>query len=365
MSTLWLDKPYYSLNAYFRHTYGQKCYKIAVDAGLSCPNRDGTIGYGGCSFCAAGSGTFAVSAAAWAQPKVGRIDAADSYSEAPLNNSLNSHCKTGSNSDSNSRFKSTPHTAGAADSVTAQIADGLARVRKSTGDGFVIYFQAYTNTYASPTYLREIFSAALSHPSVIGISIATRPDCLPPEILTLLSRLKADFAPKFIWIELGLQTIHESTACQIRRGYPLSVYEKAMQSLRNLNIPVITHVILGLPGETPSDMLETISYLNGTTTCPKPFGVKLQLLHVLRGTTLADDYAAGKFTVFSQEEYLNLLIACIRRLNPEIVLHRVTGDGPKSLLVAPLWSSDKKQVLNTLHRKLRETGARQGDLWTD
>jgi len=312
--TDWLDKPYYSLNAYFKHTHGQKCYKIAVDAGLTCPNRDGTLDTRGCIFCSGGSGNFAVNAG------IG--------------------------------------------SVKEQIRAGLSRFHKKAGERFVIYFQAYTNTYGPVDYLREIFSAALSDPLVIGISIATRPDALGTEILELLYDLQQIYEPegKFIWIELGLQTIHEKTAEYIRRGYELPAYEEAVHNLASLGIPCITHVILGLPGESTGDMLATVAYLNGTERCPKPFGVKLQLLHVLKGTDLERDYFAGKFQVFTEDEYVDVVIHCIQHLDPGIVLHRVTGDGPKAMLTAPLWSGNKKQVLNHLHREMKVRGARQGDL---
>ncbi len=312
--TDWLGKPYYSLNAWFKHTYGQKCYKIAVDAGLTCPNRDGTLDTRGCIFCSGGSGNFAVNAS------IG--------------------------------------------SVKEQIRAGLLRFNKKAGERFVIYFQAYTNTYGPKEYLREIFSAALSEPLVIGISIATRPDALGAEILELLQDLQQVYAPegKFIWIELGLQTIHEKTAAYIRRGYELPIYEEAVSNLASLQIPCITHVILGLPGESTEDMLKTVEYLNGTENCLKPFGVKLQLLHVLKGTDLERDYFDGRFQVFAEDEYVDVLIQCIRHLDPDIVLHRVTGDGPKALLTAPLWSGNKKQVLNHLHREMKARGARQGDL---
>ena len=310
----WLGKPYASLDAWFKCTYGQKCYKIAVNAGLTCPNRDGTLDTRGCIFCSGGSGNFAVSA------NIGN--------------------------------------------VKEQIRAGLSRFHKKAGERFVIYFQAYTNTYGAKEYLREIFSTALSEPLVIGISIATRPDALETEILELLHDLQQIYAlkGKFIWIELGLQTIHKKTVEYIRRGYELPIYEEAVRNLASLQIPTITHVILGLPGESTEDMLETVEYLNGTERCPKPFGVKLQLLHVLKGTDLERDYLDGKFQALTEDEYVDLVIQCIRHLDSDIVLHRVTGDGPKALLTAPLWSGNKKQVLNHLHREMKTRGASQGDL---
>ncbi len=318
----WHGKPYNSLNAWFREMYGVRCEKIAVDALLTCPNRDGTLDTRGCTFCAEGSGRFSV-----------RLGEAGSGTESGLR------------------------------SVPEQIEEGLGRMRRKTGDRFVIYFQAYTNTYGPVPYLRKIFTEALSEPSVIGISVGTRPDCLGDEVLALLSDLQAAYPDKFIWVELGLQTIHEETARRIRRCYPLCVYEEAVRDLSDLGIPVITHVILGLPGEGEEEMLQTVDYLNGTASCPAPFGVKLQLLHILSGTDLAKEYAAGQCPVMTEDEYLRILILCIRHLRPEIVLHRVTGDGPKELLLAPAWSADKRQVLNRLHRQMLREGARQGDLY--
>ncbi len=311
----WLSKPYNSLNAYLQNTYGEKCYKIALDAGLSCPNRDGKIGTGGCIFCSAGgSGDFAT-----------KTDAA---------------------------------------SIHMQLKEGLNLFReKKVGNKFIAYFQAYTNTYGPISYLREIYTAALDLEEVIGISIATRPDCLGDEVLVLLGELKNLYPHKFIWVELGLQTIHEQTATFIKRGFPLSVFEEAYHSLQALQIPVIVHVILGLPGETKEDMYATCSYLNRF----KPFGVKLQLLHILKGTLLGVLYEKdptlqlpGGFAILNLEEYMNILIHCLEILDPDIVLHRITGDGPKDLLIAPTWSLNKKHVLNTLHKTMRERNTYQG-----
>lgn len=306
---LWLDKPYYSLNAYFKHAFGEKCYKIALDGGFTCPNRDGTVGVGGCIFCSgAGSGDFSTAI----------------------------RCHT---------------------SVSEQIAAGLSFMGdKKTGNKFVAYFQAYTNTYAPVEKLRVLFTEALEASEIIGISIATRPDCLGSDVLALLKELKQAYPDKFIWVELGLQTIHEKTAQYIRRGYTLPVFTDAAMALHKLDIPFIVHIILGLPGETFDMVLETIDYVNAI----RPFGVKLQLLHVLKGTDLALDYEAGKFKVLSEDAYFELLGACISRLHPDIVLHRVTGDGPKNLLIAPLWSSNKRGVLNHLQHYLKEHQIYQG-----
>ena len=303
----WLERPYYSLDAYLKQKYGSKVFKIALDAGLTCPNRDGTLDTRGCIFCSAGgSGDFAVK---------------------PM------------------------------DSVAKQLQEGQAMFgKKKTGDRFIAYFQAYTNTYGSLEYLASIYEEALQQPAIVGISIATRPDCLPIEVLELLSDLQTRYPQKEIWVELGLQTIHEDTALYIRRGYSLPVFEQAFQELHSRNIPVVVHIILGLPGEHKDKILETIKYLNRLPV----FGIKLQLLHVLKNTDLAVDYEAGMFDVMTKEEYLSLLIDCLTHLSPKTVIHRLTGDGPKDLLIAPLWSLYKRDLLNTLHRTLKISGDYQG-----
>lgn len=330
MNENWLDKPYYSLDAYIKKTYGEKYYKIALDAGLSCPNRDGTLGTGGCIFCSAGgSGDFAVKTDAF--------------------------------------------------SIQKQLSAGRALFSdKKTGTRFIAYFQAYTNTYGPVSYLRDIYTAALSLTDVAGISIATRPDCLGADILALLAELKTLYPDKFIWVELGLQTIHEDTAAFCNRGFTLPVFEKAVSDLSGLQIPVIVHVILGLPGETKEDMYATCSYLNRIPirdcdgpSSPitakagflRPFGIKLQLLHILKGTLLAEKYLSDDlngFSVFSQEEYTDVLIHCLEIVSPDIVIHRLTGDGPKDLLIAPTWSLNKRNVLNTLHKTMKQRGTYQG-----
>ena len=306
--SFWLDKPYYSLNAYCRKEFHEKLYKIAIDAGMTCPNRDGNLDSRGCIFCSAGgSGDFAV--------KSRQL------------------------------------------SITEQIRQGLALFGdKKTGKRFIAYFQAYTNTYAPAEKLRALYTQALAAPEIAGISIATRPDCLPDDVLLLLAELKQAYPDKFIWVELGLQTIHQKTADYIRRGYPLSIFTQAVNALHQLNIPVIVHMILGLPGETDSMVYETIRFLN---TCPVS-GIKLQLLHVLQNTDLAQDYAEQKFQSLTLEHYVNLVIGCLERLAPETVIHRITGDGPKDLLIAPTWSLNKRNVLNTIHREMHLRGSWQG-----
>ena len=279
-------------------------YKVALNGGMTCPNRDGTLGNRGCIFCSAGgSGDFA----------------GDKQ-----------------------------------DTITTQIEKQAARLReKRNASSFIAYFQAYTNTYAPVEDLRRIFTEALSHPDVVALSIGTRPDCLGEDILNLLEELNQK---KPVWVELGLQTMHEKTAAYIRRGYPLSCFEEAVKELRKRNLEVIVHTILGLPGETKEDILETMHYLNHRNIQ----GIKLQLLHALKNTDLAKDYLDGKFSVYTMEEYINLVIDCLEHLSPEIVIHRLTGDGPKDLLLAPTWSSAKKTVLNTLHHECKIRGAYQG-----
>lgn len=310
----WQGKPYYSLDAYCKNTYGEKLYKIALNAGLSCPNRDGTLGTGGCIFCSAGgSGDFAI--------------------------------KTG-----------------AYPSVTKQLAAGKALFHnKQTGNRYIAYFQAYTNTYGPLPYLEKIYEEALREQTVAGISIATRPDCISEDTVTLLVNLKAKFPDKFVWIELGLQTIHEQTALFIRRGYTLGVYDKCVTMLHQADIPVITHVILGLPGETQEHVLRTIAHLNSVGI----WGIKLQLLHVLKGTELASLYEQGTYTPLAKEAYLDLVINCLEQLDPHTVVHRVTGDGPKDLLLAPMWSVNKRDVLNSLHHTMKQRSSYQGRLFAD
>lgn len=300
----WNGKPYHSFDYMLKERFGEKIYKAALDAGMTCPNRDGTLGNRGCIFCSAGgSGDFA---------------------------------------------------GNRQDSITQQIEKQASSIRQKRGVAkFIAYFQAYTNTYAPVDYLRKIYTEAISHPDIVAVSIGTRPDCLDKDNLQLLDELNQK---KPVWVELGLQTIHETTAQYIRRGYPLSCFEQAVSELRKRNLDVIVHTILGLPGENRNDILSTIEYLNHQDIQ----GIKLQLLHVLKGTDLADDYLAGKFQVYTMEEYLDLVIDCLEHLNPEIVIHRLTGDGPKDLLIAPLWSSAKRTVLNTLHRKCKLQHSFQG-----
>lgn len=307
---MWDNKPYHSLDYYFKEVYGQKVYKIAIDGGMTCPNRDGIIDSRGCIFCSmGGSGEFSV----------------------PMD-------------------KEHPD-------IRAQLTDGKQRImQKYSGSCYVAYFQPYTNTYAPAGYLESIYRQALDDPEIIGISIATRPDCLPLDVIDLLAKLKADYPDQFIWVELGLQTIHRKTVQYIRRGYETSVFEEAVRKLSNIQIPVIVHVILGLPGESREQMITTVEYLN---TFPI-FGVKLQLLHVLKDTDLATNYKNREFDVLTLDEYTDIIIDCLERLTPDMVIHRVTGDGPKNILIAPEWSLDKKRVMNTLLNKMEKRDSWQG-----
>ena len=297
MAVYWGEKRYHSLDYYLRQTYQTKMYKISLDGGMTCPNRDGTLGHQGCIFCSAGgSGDFAA------------------------DRSL---------------------------SITEQIEQGKSQASsKYSGNSYIAYFQAYTNTYAPVPYLQKIFTEAVRHPDIRILDIATRPDCLGEDILGLLAELNRQ---KPVWVELGLQTIHPQSADFIRRGYELPVFEQAVRGLRAANIPVIVHTILGLPGEDTEQMLAAVRYLNTQDIQ----GVKLQLLHILKGTGLADYYQSSPFPLPDMEEYFEIIGKCLCILRPDIVIHRLTGDGPKPLLIAPLWTGNKRRVLNRLQAYLK------------
>ena len=275
-----------------------------MDGGFTCPNRDGTLGSRGCSFCLGGSGSFA-----------------------------EEKCS----------------------SVTEQIERAKRRVEKKNPSGrYIAYFQSYTGTYAPVERLNALFGEAIAHPDIAAISVGTRPDCLPPEVIELLARLNKI---KPVWVELGLQTIHEKTAERIRRGYPLSVFDDAVKRCKASGLYTVVHMRIGLPGETPEMAAQTAAYIGKSGAD----GIKLQLLHVLRGTDLADEYAAGLFDVMSMEEYIAALEECVRQLPPQITIHRLTGDGDKKYLVAPLWSADKKRVLNEVNAAFRRDNVIQGE----
>lgn len=300
----WGEKRYNSLDYYIKETFHEKLYKLSLNAGCTCPNRDGTCGTRGCIFCSrGGSGDFAADVSL-SIPEQLRVEKEKKKS-------------------------------------------------KYSGHSYIAYFQAYTNTYGPLEVLEKAFTQALADPEVKVLSIATRPDCLSAEILDLLERLSLT---KPVWIELGLQTIHESTTEFIRRGYPLPVFEEALKKLRALGLSVIVHTILYLPGESEADMLETIEYLNRQDIQ----GIKLQLLHVLKDTDLYDYYLEHPFFLPTMEEYLEFLGTCLCCLRPDIVIHRLTGDGPKSLLAAPLWTGNKRLVLNQMEKSFRERDIWQG-----
>ncbi len=306
---LWNEKPYHSLDYELKRIYGEKIYKIALDAGMTCPNRDGTCGTRGCIFCSAGgSGEFAA---------------------------RKTSAKT---------------------SIAAQLEQGRQYFGgKNVGRHFIAYFQAYTNTYAPAARLEALYREALDEPAVVGISIGTRPDCLGGDVFELLDQLNKEYRDKQIWIELGLQTIHEDTAALIRRGYPLTVFEQAVTRLKEISLPIIAHVIIGLPGEDRAMMLKTCRYLSERGIS----GIKLQLLHILKNTDLVELYRKKTFDIPDMMEYIDIIISCLEILPPGMVIHRVTGDGPKNLLLAPLWSLDKRRVLNTLHQEMRRRGTWQ------
>ncbi|MBQ3237121.1 MAG: TIGR01212 family radical SAM protein [Oscillospiraceae bacterium] len=286
-----------------REKFGEKVYKLALEGGFTCPNRDGTLGTKGCIFCLGGSGDFA---------------------EKPCEN------------------------------IFLQIEKAKARVAAKNPSGkYIAYFQSYTNTYGPVEKMRALFTEAISHPDVVALSIGTRPDCLPDEALELLSELNKI---KPVWVELGLQTVHEKTAEYIRRGYPLCVFDSAVKRLKKAGIYVIVHMIIGLPGETSEMIAKTAEYIGKSGAD----GIKLQLLHILEGTDLAEDYASGKFKTLELEEYISVLEECIRRIPPEMTVHRLTGDGSKKHLVAPLWSADKKRVLNAINAAFRKDNLEQG-----
>ncbi len=289
-----------TVNEYCKKQFGEKLYKISLNGGMSCPNRDGKLDVRGCIFCSAGgSGDFAPD-------------------------------------------RSIP--------LDEQIEDAKRRVSsKYKGTHYIAYFQAYTNTYAPVEKLRALFMPVIKREDIAVLSIATRPDCLSDEVLDLLRELN-DIKP--VWVELGLQTIHEKTADYIRRGYSLPVYDKAIRDLEAIGIHTITHLILGLPGETKEDMLQSVRYVSD---CGSQ-GIKLQLLHVLKGTDLASDYEKGLFRTLLFDEYIDLLADCVRLLPKDMIVHRLTGDGPKNLLIAPMWSADKKRVMNAIHQRLKKEG---------
>lgn len=284
-----------TLSDHYKEKFGCKVYKLSLDGGFSCPNRDGTLGTGGCIFCT-GSGEFAV---------------------------------------------------GGPEPISVQLERAKARVcAKNKGGKYMAYFQAFTNTYAPVEKLRKLYLEAIAPEDIVGLAIGTRPDCLGEDVLELLNYVNQI---KPVSVELGLQTIHEETARYIRRGYPAQVYFDAVKNLKLRKLEVVTHIILGLPGETVEQMVQTTRAAVAAGTD----GVKFHLLHVLRGTDLQKDYENGKFSCLTMEEYGAILKQCVAVLPEHVVVHRITGDGAKKDLTAPLWSADKKRVLNYLHQILQ------------
>ena len=297
---------YTSLSDYLKEKYNTKVYKLSLSSGCSCPNRDGKISTGGCIFCSEG----------------GSGDFASSY-----------------NTD-----------------IEQQIIQAKSRVDQKISNKipeserkYIAYFQSFTNTYGDEKRLMKLFEETISFPNIVGISIGTRPDCLSDEMIAFLGKLNQK---KEVWVELGLQTIHEDTARFINRGYQLNVFEDAYKRLTDAGLKVVVHVILGLPGESTNDMIESVKYLSQLS--PALFGIKLQLLHILTGTKLADIYNENPFHVFTLEEYCQVVGECLKVLPKETVIHRLTGDGPKKLLIAPLWSGNKKLVMNTMRKYIKE-----------
>lgn len=301
---IWGDKNYYSLNYFLRNKFGEKVFKISLDAGFSCPNRDGTLSNKGCIYCSErGSGDFA----------------------------------------GNRKF-----------SISKQFEDVKAMMNKKWKNGkYIAYFQAYTNTYAPVEVLREKYDEAISQEGVVGLAIATRPDCLDNDVLNLIESYSKKL---YTWVELGLQTSNDDTALLINRGYKLKVFEDAVNNLRKRSIDVVVHVIFGLPGESKEDMMDTIDYVSSKDIQ----GIKIHLLHLLKNTPLVKMYEQGKLKFLERDEYTDLVCEAICRLKPSIVIHRLTGDAPRNLIIGPMWSLKKWEVLNEIDRKLKQRNLYQG-----
>lgn len=303
--TRWGEKRYHSLDFELKHQFGEKVYKLSLNGGMSCPNRDGTLGYGGCAFCSeGGSGDYAAS------------------SLLP---------------------------------VSVQITEARKRIASKAKDcrKFIAYFQAYSNTYAPVSRLRTLFSEALSFPEIVILSIATRPDCFSPAVYDLLEELNRI---KPVWVELGFQTMHLSSHEALHTGFSLNTFENCVRALHSLGIKIIAHVMFGIPGETTQDMLHSITYL---ASLPID-GVKLQMLHILKHTALGEQYAKEPFPLLSMDDYTSLVTDALELLPSHMVIHRLTGDGPRNLLLAPAWTLRKKQVLNMIAQKQKQANSYQG-----
>ena len=310
----WHEKPYHSLDYHYKQRFGQKVYKLSLDGGFTCPNRDGTLGTSGCIFCSeGGSGDFAAPA-----------------------------------------YLSIPEQIDAAKKLLAP------KLKSYSNIAYIAYFQAFTNTYAPVSHLQKMYEDAISQKDIAGIAIATRPDCLSDEIIDLLTNLAKKTA---VYLELGLQTIHETTASFLRRGYPLATFADAVHRLANRNIHVVVHLIAGLPKEDKTMFLSSIAYLNKLPIQ----GIKIAMLHILEGTDLAKAYKKNisAYSLYSLEEYCDIIATSVGKLRPDIVIHRLTGDGPKHLLLAPMWTANKRMVLNRIHHTLKEQEIYQGIYWEE
>lgn len=307
MGKTWDGKRYHTLNHFLREKFGGKVFKISLDAGFTCPNRDGKVSSGGCIFCSPrGSGDFA----------------------------------------------------GTSEDIREQFHEVRRMMNKKWKSGrYIAYFQAYTNTYADVKVLREKYYSVLNLEDVIGIAIATRPDCLPPDVLELLSEINAR---TYLWVELGLQTVHERTARLINRGYGLDTYIASVRELKRRGIEVVTHQILGLPGENKQDMLQTVDFISNTGTQ----GIKLHLLHLLKNTRLEEMYRRDEFRLMAMEDYIELVVDCIERIPESMVIHRITGDGPRDTLIGPKWSLKKFEVINAIEHLMMDRDTWQGKRYT-
>jgi radical SAM protein (TIGR01212 family) len=304
---MWDNKRFHTLNYELKKKFGEKVYKVSLDGGFTCPNRDGTIGENGCLFCSdKGSGEFA-----------------------------GDKGKT----------------------IGEQIEEQLLLIEKKFPKGKVIaYFQNFTNTYASVERLKKLYMEALAHPRVLGLAIATRPDCLPDEVLDMLEEINREH---FLWIELGLQTIHKKTSDLINRGYSLDTFDTAVTELKNRNIIFVTHLILGLPGESKEDILDSVRFVNKSGS----WGVKLHLLHIIKDTDLHNYYIKYPFKMMLKEEYISMIVDILEILDSNIVIHRITGDGTKETLIEPLWSLNKRSILNGVDKLLKQRETFQGKLY--
>ena len=297
----------YMLNDFLKEKFNEKIYKVSLDGGFTCPNRDGKVSKGGCIFCSEnGSGDF---------------------------------------------------TATKLKSINAQIEEQIDLVsKKYKGDKYIAYFQNFTNTYAEVSYLRKIYQEALSHEKIVGLAIATRPDCLGDDVLELLAELNKK---TFLWVELGLQTVNDDVAKYFNRAYETEIYKEASEKLNKLNIKFVTHIIIGLPKEEEDDYLKTAIFAQNCGT----WGIKLHLMYVVKNTPLEKLYLNGDLKVNTKEEYVEKVINILENISPEIVVHRLTGDGDRETLVAPLWSIKKIDVLNSIHKELKRRNTYQGKLY--